>query len=329
MQIKTIYGSYEIEQPLIDLINSQAIQRLKNVYMGGVSRYIKDNPYKDFTRFEHSINVLALLIKYGAGLNEQIAGLLHDASHTAFSHVGDVLFKGTQNKCYQDEIHEWYLTKQGTDKILEKYQIPLNSVLHKEGDFKRLEQDSPDICIDRLEYNISSALIRKMLSESDLLELLNNLKFESDKWFFQDLKVAERFAEIPLFLNEFVWAAPGDILAYNFMADALKLSVDSQIITYDDIHFSTDDIVWNKLKNNGNREITELLEKIENVRDVFKICSFNNCDVVINGKFRGIDPWVKIGSTMTRLTQLSDVFKQEFERVKKIIVAGWPIKFIK
>jgi HD superfamily phosphohydrolase len=328
MEIKTIYGSYEIEQPLIELINSPAIQRLKNIYMGGVARYIGDTRYKDGTRFEHSISVLALLIKYGASLNEQIAGLLHDASHTAFSHVGDVLFKGSQDKCYQDEIHEWYLKKQGTDKILEKYKISLSSILHKEGDFKRLEQELPDICIDRLEYNLSSVLRREMISESEFAELLDHLKFQNDKWFFDDLEIAKKFAKNPLILNEFIWAAPDNVLAYNFMAQALKLAVDAQIITNDDIHFSSDDIVWNKLKKAEDAQIIKILDRIENVRSVFVICSSDKCDLVATGKFRGIDPWVKTGANMARLTQLDAEFKQEFERVKNLTDAGWPIRFM-
>lgn len=329
MQIKTIYGSYKIEQPLIDIINSKAIQRLKNIYMGGVARYIKDLNHPDGTRYDHSIGVLALLIKYGAGLDEQIAGLLHDASHTVFSHVGDVLFKGTQDKCYQDEIHEWYLKKQGIDKILEKYKIPLTSILHKEGDFKRLEQDLPDICIDRLEYNLSTGLRRKMFSEKDLEVLLNHLQFEDEKWFFKDLDTAKKFAKNPLILNEILWAAPDNILAYNFMAKALSLAIDAKVIAYDDIHFSTDEVVWTKLKNSENSQITELIYKVENVRDIFIICSLNNCDIVVNGKFRGIDPWVKMDSKNFRLTELDIEFKQEYERVKKVIFVGWPIKFIK
>lgn len=334
MQIKTVYGSYAIGEPLIELVNSKAIQRLKYIYMGGVERFIKDLNHKDGTRYEHSINVLALLIKYGAGMEEQIAGLLHDASHTAFSHVGDVLFKGTQDKCYQDEIHEWYLKKQGIDIILEKYKIPLNSILYKESEFGRLEQDLPDICIDRLEYNISSIIARKMFSENDLSSLLNHLKFEKGKWFFDNPDIAKKFAKNTLFFNEYLWAAPDCILAYNFMAQALKLAVDLKIITYDDIHFSSDDIVWNKLKNSDNTQIAKLLDQIENVKDVFIICSLDNCDLVLNGKFRGIDPWIKIGSTqidspMIRLTQLDYEFKQEFERVKRIIDAGWPIKFVR
>ena len=44
------------------------------------------------TRFEHSLGVFALLRRLRAPRREQVAGLLHDISHTAFSHAVDFVF---------------------------------------------------------------------------------------------------------------------------------------------------------------------------------------------------------------------------------------------
>ena len=44
------------------------------------------------TRLEHSLGVYLLLTRLGAGRRERVAGLLHDVSHTAFSHAVDFLF---------------------------------------------------------------------------------------------------------------------------------------------------------------------------------------------------------------------------------------------
>src|ERR1700735_4632442 len=91
IQIDTIYGSTIITEPvLIELINrSEAIKRLKYVNQYGVMKFIK--PEDEYTRFQHSLGVLYLLRRFGASLAEQVMGLLHDVSHTAFSHIADYI----------------------------------------------------------------------------------------------------------------------------------------------------------------------------------------------------------------------------------------------
>ncbi len=83
-----IYGKYKINEPvLVELIKSRPMQRLKKIAQLG----IPDRFYhiRGFSRFEHSLGVMLLLRKLNASLEEQAAGLLHDVSHTAFSHVVD------------------------------------------------------------------------------------------------------------------------------------------------------------------------------------------------------------------------------------------------
>ncbi len=69
-----------------------------------------------------------LLIKLlGGSIKEQIAGLLHDVSHTAFSHVIDFALENI-NENYHEEI--FY-------EVIENSQIP--SILSKHGyDYKEI-----------------------------------------------------------------------------------------------------------------------------------------------------------------------------------------------
>lgn len=84
------------------------LQRLKYVDQAGPITYFGYMPY--FNRYEHSIGVLALLQKANAPLNEQVAGLLHDISHTIFSHIADhLLYKSNLEKSYQDTVHLKFL----------------------------------------------------------------------------------------------------------------------------------------------------------------------------------------------------------------------------
>ncbi len=326
--LKTIYGNYEIKEPLVELINTKTMQRLKKISQRGATEYSK--PYKTFiSRYDHSIGVLVLLIKYNANISTQIAGLLHDASHTVFSHVGDFLFKNKDHKhSYQDKIHEWFLKKQGIDKILYKQGFLLEEILHKSGHHKILEQDLPDICIDRLEYNLSTALQEKLVTTNDIENILNNLIFKNEKWFFTNIKIAKKFAEIPLYMTENEWASPFNIFSYAKLAKALKKAIELKIINNDDIHFSTDDIIWNRLKNSNNTEILQNLDKVLNPEKYIKLSDKNNHDKLLYGKFRGIDPLVKTNDGLSRLTKLDTEFAKKYKNIKNLIHAGWYIKFI-
>ena len=83
-----VYGEVVIEDPeILDLVACETFQRLRGIHQAGPSAL--PFPFKDVTRFEHSLGVFVLLRLLGAPLREQIAGLLHDVSHTAFSHAVD------------------------------------------------------------------------------------------------------------------------------------------------------------------------------------------------------------------------------------------------
>jgi HD superfamily phosphohydrolase len=101
-QIQTFYGSSEVEEPvLLELIESPAFQRLKYIHQYGVAYYTTHS--EEYTRYDHSLGVFAILRAKNCSLEEQIAGLLHDVSHTTFSHAGDWIFgKENQEKDYQN-----------------------------------------------------------------------------------------------------------------------------------------------------------------------------------------------------------------------------------
>ena len=86
-----VYGPCLIEDPFfLDLINSPCFQRLKRIRQAGPSALVYE--FKTVTRYEHSLGVHILLSRLGADRREQVAGLLHDISHTAFSHAVDFVY---------------------------------------------------------------------------------------------------------------------------------------------------------------------------------------------------------------------------------------------
>jgi HD superfamily phosphohydrolase len=79
-----LYGKVEFtEALLLDLIASDAMQRLKGISQHGITALLGITP--QFSRFDHSIGTMLLVRRLGAPIDEQVAALLHDVSHTASS----------------------------------------------------------------------------------------------------------------------------------------------------------------------------------------------------------------------------------------------------
>src|SRR5215472_352097 len=101
-----VYGDVAIDDPkLIDLIACPTFQRLRGIRQAGPSAFAF--PFKTVTRYEHSLGVYRLLGILGADLREQVAGLLHDISHTAFSHAVDFVFASEEQNHHEQLKHEF------------------------------------------------------------------------------------------------------------------------------------------------------------------------------------------------------------------------------
>ena len=69
-----IYGTFEIEEPVsIELLESQAVQRLKGVLQHGITGLIGIT--FPTSRYEHSVGVMLLARRLGATLDEQYRGI--------------------------------------------------------------------------------------------------------------------------------------------------------------------------------------------------------------------------------------------------------------
>lgn len=324
----TIYGEFEITEPvLIDLIYSHGMQRLKLIRQYGPFHYIDRS--QNYTRYTHSIGVLVLLRKYGAGIEEQIAGLLHDVSHTAFSHTGDWVFgDGDGISSYQDNIHLWYLSQIGIDRILAHYNYDLEVADHKNPVYQILEQSYPELCIDRIEYNLQGALLEGYINHAQLLCILDALKYQEGTWFFDDLSAAQLFVQCMIQLNENLWLSPWNLLMNHIVAGIVHKGAQCGVITYDDMHFSVDDAVWYQLNTMDDELVADAFNAFFDIWHAYEITDQINYDVHVSGKFRLADPWVLIDGQLQRLSTVDTHFYAEYQRIQQIAQNGWNLKLI-
>jgi HD superfamily phosphohydrolase len=328
LTLNTIYGVYTVTDPaIIDLIKSNAVQRLKKVDQYGIFSIIcKEHP--SFTRYEHSIGVFVLLRRFGASREEQIAGLLHDVSHTVFSHVGDYVFKHFDfKKSYQDDIHEWYLKQTDVPQILQKHGLSFDIVNYKNSVYRLLEQDLPDICADRLEYNLRGGLVEGLINEQDVEEILDDITFENGIWLFHTPEIARKFLSIPLYLTQYVWGSIDEYFISSFFAHALRRAVEIGLVKKEELHFSTDKVIWDRLLQSDDSVIKEDFTFVKNYKQAYHITSKEHCDNVVVKKFRGIDPLLKQDNgTILRLSMIDKQYARDYWRKRKKSEDGFFVK---
>lgn len=324
--IETFYGTLDVEEPiLLELIESKPVQRLKKVHQYGISYYTSHR--EEYTRYEHSLGVFALLRMKGASLDEQIAGLLHDVSHTVFSHVGDYIFHHeSHQESYQDKIHIWFLNESGLEKILTKYGYTIAQVLSKKPDFLALEQPLPDLCADRLEYNLQGAYHRGYLTKNEINELVEDLQFDGKKWISSRPDLMKKLVQFSIRMSKECWGSAENYLRSSWFSQILHRALELGILTKEDLHFGVDEEVWTKIRAIKDEIIQDLFERIFHPKKYFAICKSKEADVCPKMKFRGIDPWIQRGKRIARITYIDEELANEYDQVQSEMADGWPIK---
>jgi len=327
--IQTVYATFTVDEPVIwALLESPAMQRIMHVHQYGISNYV-DNHVKAYSRFDHSVGVWALLRLYGARLEEQIAGLLHDVSHTVFSHTGDYLFLENTNDGYQDGIHEWYLKRMGIDLLVQEHGISFDDILHKNGTHRALEQELPDLCADRIEYNIQEGLMNGMICKEEVPELLKTLFYEDGVWYFTDIAFARKLGLVSLYGTENQWGGPNAYIQNTYAANALKQAVQEGLITVEEIHFSHDAPIWQTLCEATNQSVVEQMNLLFNYRQTYTQAFDGDPDIVIRTKLRGINPFVQLADgSKKRLVDIDPLYQAAYNKTKEQCTSGWQVKML-
>lgn len=320
-----IYGTLEIDEPVIvDLINSEPLQRLKQVNQYGASFY--RFPHLTTTRFDHSVGVYYILRRLGASVIEQVAGLLHDAPHTAFSHVSDIVF-GDASQTFHEQYHEKIIFESNIPKILKQHGLSVWKLFDKKA-FRLAERDLPDLCADRIDYFFRDTVTDKQLSLEDAQTILHDMTVFEGEVVFKHQEQAKQFGVHYREANEKLWANPLQSALYYLLASAMKLALEEGVITFQDL-FTTDKEVYDKMKESGIPEIVKYLSDMEHISVEQNP---NDYDYHIMNKIRIVDPWVQVqeGGTQLkkRLSELDAPFQETNERLVNEGKKGIYIKII-
>jgi hypothetical protein len=305
-----IYGKVKITSPVIlELINSKPLQRLKHIGQFGVP----DEFYhlKNYSRYDHSIGVFIILKKLGASEEEQVAGLLHDISHTAFSHVVDwVIGEGDISENYQDTQHESYVLNSNISSILKKYKFDPHKILNHKN-YPLLERDIPQVCADRLDYSLKEfpiKIARKCFA---------GINATLDTIVFNNKEVAFLFAGSFLNRNIKHWGGYEAVTRYRLFANVLKIALKEKIISFSDFQ-KDDSFVVSKLLKSQNKKINRILDMLRNK----SLAKLPKGKKMAWKKFRHVDPLIYKNGRFLKLSDIDPRFQAMFKRAEEINKKG-------
>ena len=319
--VDRIYGQLEIEGVLEELILSKPIQRLKGIHQGGASYLV--NRQWNITRYEHSIGVMLLIRRLGGSLEEQIAGLLHDVSHTAFSHVIDFVLDNKAED-YHEEIFMEVIKNSEIPTILLKYDYDYAQFLNM-SKWQLLEQPAPELCADRVDYTLRDMYAYGQTNLEDIQKFLKDIIIYQGRMYLRSIESAEWF--VKTYYQEVLdfFMDPLNIYAYDKLAQTLKLALDKKIITLADF-LKEDNELIELMNSSKDRHVQSLLKQLHpNIKVRVGQGEF---DIHQKNKTRIIGPLIYLNNRLIRASALSEDIRKMNAAAEEKFQQGVFVKFL-
>lgn len=321
-----IYGTHTVTEPvLVELLRSPAVARLAGVHQHGISGLLRFTPR--VTRMEHSVGAFLLVRMVGGAVDEQVAGLLHDVSHTAMSHVVDFALSAPGEDSYH-EVHKMrYVKTTHIPDILARHGFadlrPLDEVL-----YPLVEQDAPHLCADRLDYGLRDAVGFGHMSLEDAKGVLKSLKaFPSPSdprriLVLQDSQLALTLSRAYMACDRDVWGntAHGDI--YIRTANLMKTLIRNGTVREEELWSLSDDDFWARMRQSADADGQKAMDRLESEG----LPDEKGLPLPRGAKVRTIDPDI-VSSVAEQPQPLSvilpeyDVEKQEYIKMRRALYA--------
>lgn len=291
-----VYGDTSVDDSrLLALIASPTFQRLKGIKQAGPSAFAY--PFKTVTRYEHCLGAFLLLRRLGAGLKEQVAGLLHDLSHTAFSHAVDFVFS-SHEQAHHEELKPVFLDRPDIVRALDALGYSPRD-FYDDSVYTLLERPIPWLCADRVDYFLRDGLACGVVTPKLVARILSHIEAREGTIVLTDVAVAReaaaRFAE----MNRDWWASASESFIYNEFADALREGLRLGVLRRTDF-YEDDAHVLERLHLARSPLIMAKLDKVLNFQPEMMVGFVPK----VIPKSRWIDPPVVLNGQVKRLSEI-------------------------
>jgi len=312
-----IWGKIEIKDRLVkEIILDEDFQRMKKVSQLGIFKYSFLYGLK-FSRFEHSVGVYYLLKKFGANKEECLAGLLHDISHGAFSHVLDIVFADDGNEEYADSILLEKISDSKIGKLLKKNKYDLAKIVNN-NNHTMLDKELPDIAADRIDYMLRDPL---GMNSQLVKKIIDSLVIKNKEFVFNNSFFANLFANHYYNLNKNVWSSIFWTVNHKILADIIKLIIDRNYAKKEDLFLKNDEEITRIIEKNKDKDIGMLIKKMKNL-DYHKIkvvSKKDKYDYNWKKKNRFVNPKILIDGKIKKLSDINPEWKLKLEYFKKYL----------
>ncbi|HFT2185501.1 MULTISPECIES: HD domain-containing protein [Bacillus] len=317
-----LYGEFEVDQVVEELISSESMQRLKGIHQNGASYLV--NEKWNVTRFDHSVGVMLLVKKLGGSVEEQIASLLHDVSHTAFSHVIDYVFDN-EDESYHEEIFSSVVKNSEIPAILAKHGYNYEDILLDDSKWTLLERLAPELCADRVDYTLRDMYTYGYISLEEVHRFLEDIIAVEGKMVVQSVEMAEWFTET--YYKEVIdfFMKPMNIYGNDMLAKTLKLSLHKKVIHADDFLLEDEELI-SKLQQCNDSEVHALLRKVHPNVKVKE--DRDDYDLYQKNKVRLIDPPLLREGEVIPASVVSENIRQMSDIAYEKAVRGMYVKVI-
>ena len=322
MQMKLsdiVFGETEVTEPvLLQLLSAPELTRLKHISSAGYYPAVAGFHHEQNSRWAHSVGVFMLLRRAGATLEEQIAGLLHDVSHSAFSHTIDYISKDNKSQKLQngqDKIHNSFVKSSSLAAILQHHGFDVDYILD-DSRFPLKENNLPDICADRLDYALRQAYIFRQLDLEQIRHIVSSLKIYDGSFVFASPEAALHYANAFSWLNENCWSGLASAVMFSVSAQMFRRAIEQGCVSMSDFYEFDDDYIIAKIeaalpKDSKLHYYYSLLQ-----REPERFANYANEDIEpVFLKNRIVNPQVCIRNGCVRLSELSRTYKEKINNL--------------
>lgn len=315
MKLKdAIYGDIKIDNKIIcDLIATRPFQRLKSINQYGGVNFVYKEAYQT-TRYEHSIGVWYATFKLGADLETQVAALLHDVGHFAFSHLVDMAKADaaeSEHEFSRTDLEGW----DEVERILSKNALELKEV----DEYKLIKNSLPDIGTDRFDYAIRDLEAVAPRRDQFGAIAIKDIELLDGEIVFKTLEVAREYAERGNKAMRHLIYDPKIAVVYQSVIEILRDGLTDGWISRQDL-LSTDEHVFDLFRQKRDEYPEKYFRVFSDRYNVAIVGEEEMHDFrFVKLKSRYFDPRVKVGiQEVKRVSELNAEFRASLEKYIEI-----------